>query len=529
MRTREEDFVSHLFVASTHAYIMIFSDRGRAYWLKVHEIPDVGPDGRGKAIANLVSMEEGERIAALLAVKEFEDEQVHRHGHAARRRQEDRAERVQQPARRRHHRDGRRGRRRGDRRAGLRRQRRDLHRHARRHGDPVPGERRPVDGPHGVRRPRHLAARRRRGRGDGGADARAARSSRSPSRATASAPSSTNTASSRAAASASSTSRPAIATARSSASPRCTDDDELMLITQQGKILRMASKDIRTIGRATQGVRLIDIEGDDRAVSIARLAEKDEEEQIREWPSACAADWLSGRAPRAARRRRAAAADAVLPRGARPRQHDARRHVGVLRPAHRRLVQDFSRRIGAQQLELIALTSRTSPRSGRLLRGVACVRHRRHGAPIGGAARIREPTASSTRFEIERRGPRERSTRTRGRCGTRPHVRRAGQFAPTGVHADAPGRPLVRFRTWRRRRVGADRQARPVGDLRDFELRELRAQRLLPHRGEPHDQLGVVVERLDAEDRADRRTAGAARGGRASGRDGTDWSSSSYA
>ena len=72
MRTREEDFVSHLFVASTHAYIMIFSDRGRAYWLKVHEIPDVGPDGRGKAIANLVSMEEGERIAALLAVKEFD-------------------------------------------------------------------------------------------------------------------------------------------------------------------------------------------------------------------------------------------------------------------------------------------------------------------------------------------------------------------------------------------------------------------------------------------------------------------------
>jgi DNA gyrase subunit A len=57
MRTREEDFVSHLFVASTHAYIMIFSDRGRAYWLKVHEIPDVGADSRGKAIANLVSME----------------------------------------------------------------------------------------------------------------------------------------------------------------------------------------------------------------------------------------------------------------------------------------------------------------------------------------------------------------------------------------------------------------------------------------------------------------------------------------
>src|SRR3990172_11003333 len=53
---------------------MIFWDGGRAYWLKVHEIPDVGPDGKGKAIANLVSMEDGERIAAMLAVKEFEDE-----------------------------------------------------------------------------------------------------------------------------------------------------------------------------------------------------------------------------------------------------------------------------------------------------------------------------------------------------------------------------------------------------------------------------------------------------------------------
>src|SRR4029077_17584548 len=73
MRTRDEDFVSHLFVASTHAYIMIFSDRGRAYWLKVHEIPDVGPGGKGKSIANLVSLEEGQRIAAMLAVKEFED------------------------------------------------------------------------------------------------------------------------------------------------------------------------------------------------------------------------------------------------------------------------------------------------------------------------------------------------------------------------------------------------------------------------------------------------------------------------
>jgi DNA gyrase subunit A len=73
MRTREEDVVNHLFVASTHSYMMIFSDRGRAYWLKVHEIPDVGADGKGKSIANLVQMESGEKLAAMLAVQEFDD------------------------------------------------------------------------------------------------------------------------------------------------------------------------------------------------------------------------------------------------------------------------------------------------------------------------------------------------------------------------------------------------------------------------------------------------------------------------
>jgi len=74
MTTKAEDFVNHLFVASTHSYFMIFTDKGRAYWLKVHAIPDVGPGGKGKSIANLVSMEEGERIAAMLAVKTFDDD-----------------------------------------------------------------------------------------------------------------------------------------------------------------------------------------------------------------------------------------------------------------------------------------------------------------------------------------------------------------------------------------------------------------------------------------------------------------------
>ena len=71
MRMRDEDFLTHLFVASTHAYLMIFSDRGRVYPLKVHRIPEVGRDGRGKSIANLVPLAEGERVAALETLRDF--------------------------------------------------------------------------------------------------------------------------------------------------------------------------------------------------------------------------------------------------------------------------------------------------------------------------------------------------------------------------------------------------------------------------------------------------------------------------
>jgi DNA gyrase subunit A len=72
MKTRDEDFVDQLFVASTHSYVLIFTDRGRAYWLKVHAIPDVGPNGKGKAAVNLVRLQPGEKIAAFLAARSFE-------------------------------------------------------------------------------------------------------------------------------------------------------------------------------------------------------------------------------------------------------------------------------------------------------------------------------------------------------------------------------------------------------------------------------------------------------------------------
>jgi DNA gyrase subunit A len=73
MQTREEDVVQHLFVANTHAYILIFTDRGKCYWLRVYDIPEVSRSSKGKAIANLVNMSEGEKIAALLRVQAFPD------------------------------------------------------------------------------------------------------------------------------------------------------------------------------------------------------------------------------------------------------------------------------------------------------------------------------------------------------------------------------------------------------------------------------------------------------------------------
>jgi DNA gyrase subunit A len=72
MTTRDEDFIHHVFVASTHSYLLIFTDRGKVYWLKVYEIPDVGTAGKGKAIVNLVNVGKDEKIADIIAVKDFD-------------------------------------------------------------------------------------------------------------------------------------------------------------------------------------------------------------------------------------------------------------------------------------------------------------------------------------------------------------------------------------------------------------------------------------------------------------------------
>ncbi|MBI3994865.1 MAG: DNA gyrase subunit A [Nitrospirae bacterium] len=74
MGVREEDFVEHLFVASTHDYLLFFTDAGKVYWQKVHQIPEAGRATKGKAIVNLLQLAQGEKITAILPVKEFRED-----------------------------------------------------------------------------------------------------------------------------------------------------------------------------------------------------------------------------------------------------------------------------------------------------------------------------------------------------------------------------------------------------------------------------------------------------------------------
>jgi DNA gyrase subunit A len=77
MKTRDEDFVEHLFIASTHAYILIFTNTGRVYWLKVYEIPDISAAGKGKHVGNLVGLQPGETVRTMVAVRNLEEAGKH--------------------------------------------------------------------------------------------------------------------------------------------------------------------------------------------------------------------------------------------------------------------------------------------------------------------------------------------------------------------------------------------------------------------------------------------------------------------
>ena len=277
MRTRDEDFVSHLFVASTHAYIMIFSDRGRAYWLKVHEIPDVGPGGKGKSIANLVSMEDGEKIAATLPVKEFEEDKFVVMGTLRGVVKKTSLSAFSNP------------------RAG------GIIAMGVEEGDAVIAVQQ-TDGTGevfiGTRdgmairfkesdvRPMGRTAYGVRGITLRGEDYVVAMEIAKPG-------GTLLTVTERGYGKRTEieeyrvTSRGGFGVINISTSERngtvvgfayVQAGDELLVITQQGMILRMLTDGVRAIGRATQGVRIIDIEDEDKVVSIARLVEKEEEE-----------------------------------------------------------------------------------------------------------------------------------------------------------------------------------------------------------------------------------------------------------
>src|SRR5262252_5458055 len=275
MRTRDEDFVSHLFVASTHAYIMIFSDRGRAYWLKVHEIPDVGPGGKGKSIANLVSMEDGEKIAAMLAVKEFEDDKF-----------------IVM----------------GTRKGVVKKTSLDAFSNPRAGGIIAMGVEEAdsviavqvTDGSgevfiatrYGMAIRFHESDVRPMGRAAYGVRGISLRGEDYVVSMEVVKPGGTLlTVTERGFGKRTEMeeyrvqSRGGVGVINISTSTRngqvvgvsyVEEGDEVLLITQQGMIIRMPTNDVRSIGRATQGVRLIEIEGEDKVVSVARLVEKDE-------------------------------------------------------------------------------------------------------------------------------------------------------------------------------------------------------------------------------------------------------------
>jgi DNA gyrase subunit A len=74
IKTKDEDFVEHLFIASTKDYLLFFSDAGKVYWLKVYELPEGGRATRGKAIVNLLNLSQDEKISAILSVREFSED-----------------------------------------------------------------------------------------------------------------------------------------------------------------------------------------------------------------------------------------------------------------------------------------------------------------------------------------------------------------------------------------------------------------------------------------------------------------------
>src|SRR5687768_7557101 len=277
--TKEEDFVEYLFIASMHSYILFFTTVGKVYWIKVHELPQASRAARGKPIVNLLNLEAGEKVSAFLSVKEFQEGRfiVFATKNGLIKKTELMAYAIPRPS--------------GIRAIGLE------------DGDEVIGVRltdgqqelilstaegqsirfkeeqvRPTgrgtfgvvgmkldegdkivsmeiltlgfniltvsEGGYGKRT--EMDEYRLQSRGGKGII----------------------------------TMKTTDKTGRVVGVQQVTEDDQLMLISNKGKIIRMRIKDIRIIGRNTQGVRLIELEEGERVVSLARVAEKEDDDEV---------------------------------------------------------------------------------------------------------------------------------------------------------------------------------------------------------------------------------------------------------
>ena len=278
--TRDEDFVEYLFIASMHSYILFFTTIGKVYWIKVHELPQAGRAARGKPIVNLLSLEPGEKVSAFLTVREFVEGRyiVFATKNGLIKKTELMAYANPRSS--------------GIRAIGLEER------------DEVIGVRltdgnqeiilSTADG-QSIRFKEEQV--RPTGRGtfgvvgmkldpgdkvvsmeilslgadiltaaEGGYGKRTAMDEyRLQSRG----------------GKGIITMKTTDKTGRVVGVQLVTEDDQLMMITNTGKIIRLRIKDIRVIGRNTQGVRLIELEEGERVVSVARLAEKDEEDEER--------------------------------------------------------------------------------------------------------------------------------------------------------------------------------------------------------------------------------------------------------
>ena len=275
--TKEEDFVEYLFIASMHSYILFFTTVGKVYWIKVHELPQASRSARGKPIVNLLNLEAGERVSAFLSVREFQEgryivfatknglvKKTELMAYANPRASGIRAIGLEV----------------GDEVIGVRltdgqqelilstsdgqsiRFKEEQVRPTGRGTFGVvgmkldPGDKvvsmeiltlgfnilTVSEGGYGKRT--EMDEYRLQSRGGKGII----------------------------------TMKTTDKTGRVVGGQQVTEDDQLMLISNKGKIIRMRIKDIRIIGRNTQGVRLIELEEGERVVSLARLAEKEEDE-----------------------------------------------------------------------------------------------------------------------------------------------------------------------------------------------------------------------------------------------------------